>query len=158
VGFAAAGVVYNSYLPEIAPPELLALIALMDDTALAVRLSLGGTGLWVAFFVWAYTQRRLLPRPASSPRPAGQGWLSLGVSSTLATARDLRRRYPVTFRYLMSYLIFNDGIQTVIAISTVFAADELGAEPQTLLLLVLMIQFVATPSGGPRNDSGPNGP
>lgn len=168
VGFAAAGVVYNSYLPEIAPPELrdrvsaggyalgyvgggiylalnFALIAFMDDTALAVRLSLGGTGLWVGFFVWAFTQRRLKDRPASSPRPPGQGWLSLGVSATLATARKLWRDHPVTFRYLMSYLIFNDGIQTVIAISTVFAADELGAEPQTLLLLVLMIQFVATP-------------
>ncbi len=168
VGFAAAGVVYNSYLPEIAPPEQrdrvsaggyalgyvgggvylalnFAMIALMDDTGLAVRLSLGGTGLWVAFFVWAFTQRRLKDRPASSPRPDGQGWLSLGVSGTLATARRLRRDYPVTFRYLMSYLIFNDGIQTVIAISTVFAADELGAEPETLLLLVLMIQFVATP-------------
>ncbi len=168
VGFAAAGVVYNSYLPEIAPPELrdrvsaggyalgyvgggiylalnFAMIALMEDTGLAVRLSLGGTGLWVAFFVWAYTQRRLKDRPASSPRPEGQGWLSLGVSGTLATARKLWQDHPMTFRYLMSYLIFNDGIQTVIAISTVFAADELGAEPETLLLLVLMIQFVATP-------------
>ncbi len=168
VGFAAAGVIYNSYLPEIAPPEQrdrvsaggyalgyvgggvylalnFAMIALMEDTGLAVRLSLGGTGLWVAFFVWAFTQRRLKDRPASSPRPAGRGWLSLGISATLATARRMRRDHPVTFRYLISYLIFNDGIQTVIAISTVFAADELGAEPETLLLLVLMIQFVATP-------------
>ena len=43
----------------------------------------------------------------------------------------------------MAYLIYNDGVQTVIIVSTAFAADELGVATDLLLILVLMIQFVA---------------
>lgn len=168
VAFGAAGVVYNSYLPDIAPPELrdrissggfaygyaggglwlaanFALIALMDDTALAVRISLGGTGVWAAFFIFAFTQQRLRSRQAGRTKPADAGWLRFSVASTITTAREMRGRYPVTFRYLIAYLVFNDGILTVIAVATSFAADELEAEAETLLLLVLLIQFVAVP-------------
>ncbi|MEM7272361.1 MAG: MFS transporter [Actinomycetota bacterium] len=168
VGFGAAGVVYNSYLPEIAPPERrdrvssggfaygyaggglwlainFAMIALMEDTALAVRLSLGGTGLWAGCFLLAFTHRHLRPRPASRARPPGRSWTGFAFRSVVTTARTMRRRHPETFRYLLAYLVFNDGILTVIAVSTSFAADELDAEAETLLALVLLIQFVAVP-------------
>ena len=167
VGYGAAGVVYNSYLPEIAPPELrdrvssagfaygylggglwllinFALIAALDD-GLAVRLSLGGTGVWAAVFIAAFTHRYLRSRPAGRHKPPGVGWLRFGAGSIVATARTMRRHHPITFRYLLAYLVFNDGILTVIAVATSFAADELEAEAQTLLLLVLLIQFVAIP-------------
>jgi len=49
----------------------------------------------------------------------------------------------MTLRYLIAYLIYNDGIQTVIVVAAAFAADELGVPAQTILILVLMIQFVA---------------
>jgi UMF1 family MFS transporter len=57
------------------------------------------------------------------------------------------RTLPQTARYLLSYLIFNDGIQTVIGVASVFAAAKItrgGLEMPTarLTLLVLMIQFV----------------
>ncbi len=61
----------------------------------------------------------------------------------MKTLREMRSKYPETLRYLIAYLIYNDGIQTVIAVSTAFAADELKTESSTLLVLVLMIQFVA---------------
>ena len=77
VAFAAASVVYNSFLPELVPPALrdrvsargyaygylggglwlganFALIALMEDTELAVRISLGGTGVWCLVFFAFY--------------------------------------------------------------------------------------------------------
>ena len=58
----------------------------------------------------------------------------------------MRTSYPITFRYLIVYLIFNDGIHTVITVSTSFDKDELpGVEAEDLLLLVLMIHFVAVP-------------
>lgn len=168
IGFAAAGVVYNSFLPEIAPPQLrdrvssdgyafgyigggiylalnFALIALMDDTALAVRISLGGAGVWAAVFIALFTHRRLKNRLPARTKPAGRGWIGFSLQGVVTTGKQLWTRYPVTFRYLIAYIIFNDGIQTVIAVSTSFAADELDAEAETLLLLVLMIQFVATP-------------
>ncbi|MFT7600818.1 MAG: UMF1 family MFS transporter [Acidimicrobiales bacterium] len=169
IGFSAASVVYNSYLPDIAPPHRrdrvssagfaygylggglwlaanFALITLMDDTGLAVRISLGGTGIWCLVFFAAFPERLIRTRPASRPRPPNTGWLGLSFRSVFTTLAEMRRQYPITLRYLVAYLIFNDGIQTVIVVSTSFAKDELpGVEAEDLLLLVLMIQFVAVP-------------
>ncbi|MFV0523460.1 MAG: MFS transporter [Acidimicrobiales bacterium] len=168
LAFAAASVIYNSLLPEIAPPAErdrisaqgyavgylggglwllvnVALITLMDDTGLAVRISLGATGLWCAVWFALFPGRLLRARPASRARPPGESWLRTGFRGVFGTLAEMRSRYPEALRYLIAYLVFTDGIQTVLAVATVFAADELDAEPGTLLLLVLMIQFVAVP-------------
>jgi UMF1 family MFS transporter len=55
----------------------------------------------------------------------------------------MKTKYPQTLRYLIAYLLYNDGIQTVIVVSTLFASQELGIALDTLVLVVLMIQFVA---------------
>ena len=52
-------------------------------------------------------------------------------------------KHPLTLRYLIAYLIYNDGIQTVNTVATIFAAAELGLGPDVLVMVVLMIQFVA---------------
>jgi len=65
--------------------------------------------------------------------------------------RFLRNKYrttPETSKFLTSYLIYNDGIQTVIAMASIFAAAPLirgGLElgQQTLISVILLIQFVA---------------
>jgi len=58
------------------------------------------------------------------------------------------RTRPETARFLLAYLVYNDGIQTVIGVAAVFAAAPLArgglAIPtERLTLLILMIQFVA---------------
>ncbi|OGN92432.1 MAG: hypothetical protein A2Z71_09620 [Chloroflexi bacterium RBG_13_50_21] len=50
---------------------------------------------------------------------------------------------PEAMKYLVSYLLYNDGIQTVIAVSAIFAAEELDMSSTNLILVILMIQFVA---------------
>jgi UMF1 family MFS transporter len=50
---------------------------------------------------------------------------------------------PEAMKYLVSYLLYNDGIQTVIAVSAIFAAVELDMSSTNLILVILMIQFVA---------------
>jgi UMF1 family MFS transporter len=65
--------------------------------------------------------------------------------------RFLRNNYrttPETSKYLTAYLIYNDGIQTVIAIASTFAAAPiirggLDLPDETLIAVILMIQFVA---------------
>jgi UMF1 family MFS transporter len=168
VAFAAASVIYNSFLPELVPAGLrdrvsargyaygylggglwlainFLLISLMDDTELAVRISLGGTGVWCLVFFALFPGRLLEPRPAHRPKPEGEGWVGFSFRSVWATVLEMRDRYPIALRYLIAYLFFIDGISTVINVSTSFAADELDAEPATLLTLVLLIQFVAIP-------------
>ncbi len=53
------------------------------------------------------------------------------------------RTLPEAMKYLVAYLFYNDGIQTVISVSAIFAANELGMGSTQLILVILMIQFVA---------------
>ena len=50
---------------------------------------------------------------------------------------------PEAMKYLVAYLLYNDGIQTVIVVAAVFATQELGMSSTNLILVILMIQFVA---------------
>ena len=53
------------------------------------------------------------------------------------------RTLPEAMKYLTAYLFYNDGIQTVIAVASIYAAQELGMSSTSLILVILMIQFVA---------------
>lgn len=53
------------------------------------------------------------------------------------------RALPEAMKYLAAYLLYNDGIQTVIGIAAIFAAQELQMSSTNLILVILMIQFVA---------------
>jgi UMF1 family MFS transporter len=166
LAFGAAIVAYNAYLPDIAAPHdrdatssrgfamgylggalLLAgnlvLLQTMTDTGLAVRISLASAGVWWLVFTYFYPHRRLRQHLPRRILPPGESYLSHGVKELLHTLGEMRRKYPETLRYLIAYLIYNDGIQTVIVVATLFAASELGATASTLVLLVLLIQIVA---------------
>jgi UMF1 family MFS transporter len=58
------------------------------------------------------------------------------------TFRELRL-FPQTMMFLLAYLFFNDGIQTVIGQSSLYGSKELGFSESTMLGLFLMVQFVA---------------
>jgi len=73
--------------------------------------------------------------------------LSVGFGQLRSTLRDLKR-VPETLKFLLAYFLYNDGIQTVIAVSATFAAAPvlrggLGIETGTLTMVILMIQFMA---------------
>lgn len=53
------------------------------------------------------------------------------------------RTLPEAMKYLVAYLFYNDGVQTVIAVSAIFAVNELKMSSTNLILVILMIQFVA---------------
>lgn len=170
VSFGAALVFYNAFLPEITTPDqsdkvssrgfaygylggaiLLALNLLLVmnaerlgiSTGLAVRLSLLSAGIWWGGFA-LITFRRLKSRPGRKQLPPGKSYISAGFSEIADTFRELRR-LPLTARYLVAFLVYNDGIQTVIFASSVFLEQELfpGGNPVFLLEIFLMVQFVA---------------
>ena len=166
LAFGAAIVFYNAFLPEIAKPEdhdavsskgfaygyvggglLLALnlvlFRFMQDTGLAVRISMGSAGIWWLAFTWFFPQRRLVQRAPAARLAAGANYLTYSLKAFFETLVEMRKRHPHTLRYLIAFLIYNDGIQTVNTVATIFAATELGLGPDTLIAVVLMIQFVA---------------
>ena len=115
-------------------------------TGLAVRISLLSAGLWWAGFA-LFTFSRLRTREAARELPPGKSVLLVGFRELGSTFRDLRR-LPHTLRYLIGYLLYNDGIQTVTAMASVFLAQELfvarGREPNQSFLIgiILLVQFV----------------
>ena len=170
VSFGAALVFYNAFLPEITTEDqadkvssrgfaygylggaiLLALNLLLVtkaeqlgiSTGLAVRLSLLSAGVWWGGFA-LFTFFLLRSRPSKKKLPPGKSYISVGFSEIISTVKELRR-LPLTARYLLAYLIYNDGIQTVIFASSAFLEQELfpGGNPEFLLKIFLMVQFVA---------------
>jgi MFS transporter, UMF1 family len=117
------------------------------STAMAVRLSLLSAGIWWGAFA-LITFATLKSRAPEKTLPAGKSYLSIGFGELGRTFRELARLRQ-TLRYLIGYLFFNDGIQTVISLASVFMAQELfkakGLETDQSFLLgvFLMVQFVA---------------
>ncbi|CAM5295656.1 MFS transporter OS=Streptomyces gougerotii OX=53448 GN=GCM10010227_37410 PE=4 SV=1 [Streptomyces diastaticus subsp. diastaticus] len=53
------------------------------------------------------------------------------------------RRHPLTLGFLLAYLMYNDGVQTVISQASVFGSEELGLDQSTLIVAVLLVQVLA---------------
>lgn len=173
LAFGAAIVFYNAYLPDIASEEerdrvssygfamgyigggvLLALnlafFIFSDDigvpSTLAVRINLASAGVWwMGFSLITWT--RLRPRHAARALPPGESYISIGFKQLGKTFREMKY-FPETLKFLLAYFLYNDGIQTVIAVASTFAAAPLerggvGLPQDTLIALILMIQFVA---------------
>lgn len=116
--------------------------ALGLDQGQAVRLSLLMAGLWWGGFT-------LIPflglrnRPPVRLAPVERGNLVTESFGQLwQTLRHLRG-YPQTLLFLVAYLFFNDGIQTVIGSASLYGQDELGFEESQLIITILLVQFVA---------------
>jgi UMF1 family MFS transporter len=168
VSFGASIVVYYSFLPEIAPPErrddvssrgwaagyaggglLLVLNVLLYSQAgrlgigepLAVRISLCSAGVWWGLFTGPAVAALRNRGPARSV-PPGQSAIGAALGQLAHTLRDIRR-YPQTTLFLAAYLLYNDAIQTVIALATQFGNDELKIPVSTLTIVIVLVQFGA---------------
>ena len=168
VAFGASVVVYNSFLPEIAPMEqrdavssrgwafgyagggtLLGLNLLLYSNAarigiseaMAVRISLASAGLWAALFTIP-ALLALRNRGPAKPIPPGESAIGTALRQLMHTIADVRR-YPETSTFLLAYLLYNDAIQTVLAMATPFGNDELKIPVSTLTVVILLVQFGA---------------
>jgi len=119
--------------------------ALGLSTGLAVRLSLLSAALWWAGFTIIPFLRLRDPDPTQAryaALPDDDGLWQRSFGQLAATLRELRH-YPQTLTFLVAYLFFNDGIQTVIYAASTYGAEELGFGQGVLVGSILMIQFVA---------------
>ena len=111
------------------------------DAGLATRINLASAGIWWLLFSQV-TFRRLKNRAAARQLPAGSGYLTVGLRQLRETIKEVRH-FPHTLAYLLAYLVYNDGIQTVISQAAVFGSEELKLDLGVLSGVILMIQFVA---------------
>ncbi|MFZ4816927.1 MAG: MFS transporter, partial [Phototrophicaceae bacterium] len=83
------------------------------------------------------------PQSATQKLKAGENVVSASFRQLGATFRDLSQ-YRELFKYLIAFLIYNDGIGTIIGVATIYGA-ELGFQTTELILALLLVQFVGIP-------------
>ena len=164
ISFGAATVVYYSWLPDLAGPD--------ERDAVSSRgwaFGYVGGALLLGHPPGARAQRRVarpdhrrggadLPGhggsvvgrvhglhgvPAAQPAGPESRPPSRSGFRQLATALREMRAFPLTLWFLGAYLLFNDGVQTVIALSATYATEELGLDQSVLTGAILMVQVVA---------------
>ena len=68
--------------------------------------------------------------------------LQRSFGQLFTTLREMRS-YPMTLTFLIAYLFYNDGIQTVIYAASTYGEKQLGFDTTVLIATILLIQFVA---------------
>ena len=111
------------------------------DEGLAARLCMLSAAVWWAGFT-LIPFLRLKDHPPVAVEHVEGNAVRRSFGQLAATLRDMRN-YPMALTFLLAYLFFNDGIQTVIASASVFGAEELGHSQTILIATILMVQFVA---------------
>ena len=167
IAFGASIVVYNSFLPQLSDPDnrddvssrgwaigyiggglLLALnlVAIIvfgttdERTAEVARWSLVSAGVWwAAFTTWPLLTLR--NRPAVAGEETGSTILG-GFRQLGRTLRHLTQ-YKLTLYFLIAFLIYNDGIQTVITLAGTYASEELKLTKDVQIQTILIVQFLA---------------
>lgn len=169
-GAGASAVFYDALLPHLARPEevdqastagfalgylggglLLAVnlawishpawFGLPSEGTLGPRLAFLSVALW--WFVFTLPLMRRVPEPpalvARGPR-LGRGGLFASARATLSEIR----RYPEAFKLLVAFLLYNDGILTIIRMATIYGTG-IGLDSNHMILALLMVQFVGIP-------------
>jgi len=87
-----------------------------------------------------WTFREMNESSPSGPKKATSFRASVGRSRQ--TLGQMIRERNLT-RFFFAYLIYNDGVQTVVAMASIFGAQELGMDAGQLILFFLLIQLTA---------------
>jgi UMF1 family MFS transporter len=120
---------------------LLMIKARPEDTATAVRWGLAMSGLWwLVFALPAYLFLDEMP-PQATADDAGPLLLA-GVRRLARTLRHIRA-YGMLFLFLLAFLLYNDGVETVISMAGPFGIEQLGMTEEQLIVMLLIVQFVA---------------
>lgn len=157
VGFEGALVYYNSYLPALAPPErqgrlsawgfavgyagsIVALLSALPfvqggSVTPAFLVTAGLFGVFaVPAFLWLPADR---PGVVAPRRAIAEGWQGVVDGLRVIWAR------PALRRFFAAYFVYEDGVNTVIAFSAIFAAQTLGFPMERLIVLYIVVQVSA---------------
>jgi MFS transporter, UMF1 family len=165
IGFTAANVFYDAMLPHVARPEDLDVVStrgyamgyLGGGLLLAInaamilyipgtwgeRLSFLSVAIWWAVF--SIPLFRVVPEPPAATARLGPGENVITVSfrRLWSTLLDIRQ-YRELFKFVIAFLIYIDGVGTIIGVAAIYGA-ELGFGSLELVLALLLVQFVGIP-------------
>ncbi len=168
VGFAAANVFYDGLLPHVAAENerdmvsaagyamgylggglllaiCLALIMTAPEakTGFFTRLSFILTAVWWLVFMIPLLKWVPEPKRRVLSNEVGMNPVQAGFSRLARTFGKVRR-YNELWKFLLAFWIYNDGINTIIKMATIYGT-EIGIGSTSLIGALLMIQFVGIP-------------
>jgi len=167
IGYGGSLVFYNSYLPQISTEDqydkvsakgyaygyvgsvlLLAFILVLSmkpelfglatENYLPVRIGFLLVGLW--WFGFAQITFNRMPKDTKGPTP--QGIIKKGFRELKGTFFQVIKNVNVR-RFLLSFLFFSAGVNTIIYVASIFASEEIGFDQTELIVLILILQMVA---------------
>jgi UMF1 family MFS transporter len=172
IGIAASFVFYDSLLPHIAAPEEMDRVSTaayaigylgggvllvmnlawilspatfgLADSVAAIRLSFVSVAVWWLVFSLPLFFR--VPEPAPSleaDESRGDNSVRLAVVRLWDTLHELRG-YRQAFLMLVAFLLYNDGIQTIIRMASIYGA-EVGIDQNAQIAAFVLVQFVGVP-------------
>ncbi len=165
IGFTGANVFYDALLPHVAREDdqdrvstrgyamgylggglLLAINVVMIQLLPGTwgpRLSFLSVAIWWAVFSIPVLTRVPEPPAATAALAPGEHVVTVSFRRLWETLKDIQR-YRELFKYLIAFLIYNDGIGTIIGVAAIYGA-ELGLGSVELILALLLVQFVGIP-------------
>ncbi len=157
IGMEGGLVFYNSFLPEIAPSQYHGRVSgwgfavgyagSIASLVLALPLVkagyLGTTWIMVAVFFAIFSAPAFLFLPPDRP-----GRMPVYMAATLGFRHTWNMLMEIWHRkeqrkFLLAYLIYEDGVNTVIVFSSIFASTTLGFKPEELIWLYIVVQVTA---------------
>ena len=157
IGLEGGLVFYNAFLPEIAPQDHQGRVSSWGfgtgyagsilSLLIAIPLVKGGyfsltwltvSALFAAFSIPAFL---FLPKDRKTDISLLEA-ASRGFRYAIHTLKEIWGRREQR-KFLLSYLIYEDGVNTVIVFSSIFAATTLGFKPQELIFLYILVQVTA---------------
>jgi len=165
VGFSGANVFYDALLPHVAREEdrdqvstrgyamgylgggiLLALNVVMLQYipgTWGARVSFLSVAIWWAVFSIPLFLRVPEPPAATEKLEHGENVVSASIKRLWGTFKDISQ-YRELFKYLLAFILYVDGIGTIIGVAAIYGA-ELGFDSVSLILALLLVQFVGIP-------------
>jgi UMF1 family MFS transporter len=115
-----------------------------DNATLPVRLAFVSVAVW--WIVFSLPLFRRVPEPPAlleRDERRDQNPLKVAFMRLAETFQELRS-YRNAFLLLLAFLIYNDGIQTIIKMATAYGT-EIGIGQNALIGAILLVQFVGVP-------------
>jgi len=161
IGYRAAQIFYDAFLPEIAAPKemgriagrgwavgsaggivilliILPTILLTDSNLLVVRGALVITAIFFAIaavpiFIW------LKERAQPQEKPAGENYLNIAFKQLRETIRAARG-FNEFLKFMLAYLIYNEGVIIALDFAAILGAVLFGLDQTGLIIFFIIVQ------------------
>ncbi|NOX62255.1 MAG: MFS transporter [Chloroflexi bacterium] len=162
IGYRAAQVFYNGFLPEIAHPDdmgrvagigwavgsaggvlclliVLAMILASGSSNFMIRLSFIVTAVFFAvsalpLFFW------LPERAERRALPPGENYASIAIKQLKETIRAARG-FVEFLKFMLAFLVYNDGVIMALDFAAIIGGVLFGLTEQQLIILMILVQI-----------------